>query len=269
MKIYCLTIYNKNFNFFKKIKLVPVGLGSNYFENKWLTDKNNINISNKNPYYGEYTFHYNLWKNYLTKKSYKSWIGFCTYRRFWIKEEVAIKNYKTLEEKILNHTPQEWNGYESILCNPIKIGKIKKSKIIKNAFFEIFKNPYLLFKNSINVKDHFDIFHGSNFINESIKLLKNNEKNCFIDFLNNDYFNPYNLFICKDLKILGSYYKSVFSWLNLCEEKFGFKNLNGYGKKRIYGFLAERYLSFWFNKYTKSRSWPIGYFDTNKNRKKY
>ena len=269
MKIYCLTIYNENFNFFKKIKLVPVGLGSNYFENRWLTDKNNINISNKNPYYGEYTFHYNLWKNYLTKKNYKSWIGFCTYRRFWIKEEVTIKNYKTLEEKILNHIPQEWNGYESILCNPIKIGKIKKSKIIKNAFFEIFKNPYLLFKNSINVKDHFDIFHGSNFINESIKLLKNNEKNCFIDFLNNDYFNPYNLFICKDLEILGSYYKSVFSWLNLCEEKFGFKNLNGYGKKRIYGFLAERYLSFWFNKYTKSRSWPIGYFDTNKNRKKY
>jgi hypothetical protein len=53
VKIYCLTIYNENFDFFKKIKLVPVGLGSNYFENRWLTDKNNINISNKNPYYGD------------------------------------------------------------------------------------------------------------------------------------------------------------------------------------------------------------------------
>jgi hypothetical protein len=72
-------------------------------------------------------------------------------------------------------------------------------------------------------------------------LLKNNEKKYFIDFLNNDYFNPYNLFICKDLEILESYYKSVFSWLNSCEEKFGFENLNGYGKQRIYGFLAERY----------------------------
>ena len=70
MKIYCLTIYNENFNFFKKMKLIPVGLGSNFFENRWLTDKNNVNIANKNPYYGEYTFHYNLWKNTKVKNYY-------------------------------------------------------------------------------------------------------------------------------------------------------------------------------------------------------
>jgi hypothetical protein len=45
-------------------------------------------------------------------------------------------------------------------------------KIIKNAFFEIIKNPYLLFKDKINIKEHFDIFHGSNFMNQAIKLLK-------------------------------------------------------------------------------------------------
>ena len=47
-------------------------------------------------------------------------------------------------------------------------------------------------------------------MNQAIKLLKKKEQNDFIEFLNNDSFNPYNLFICKKLEILQSYYKSIF-----------------------------------------------------------
>ena len=266
MKTYCLTIYNENYNFFKKLNLIPVGLGNVKFNKKWLNDKNGKNIAKKNNFYGEYTFHYNLWKNKLIEEKNKSWIGFCTYRRFWVKKEKIISNYNDLEENILKYPPLQWKGYESILANPIKIKKIKKIKIIKNAFIEIIKKPYLFFKKKHNIKDHFYIFHGSNFLDESAKLLKFNERIEFINFLNKDYFNPYNLFFCKNVSILKEYYNSVFEWLNLCEKKFGFHDLTGYGKKRIYGFLAERYLSFWFNKYTKSRAWPISYFDTNKSK---
>ena len=264
MKTYCLTIYNENFNFFKKLKLIPVGLGNEKFSRKWLNDKNGLNIAKKNSFYGEYTFHYNMWKNNLIKKIDKNWIGFCTYRRFWVKKKKIISTYKELEENILKFVPRQWNGYESILASPIKIKKIKKIKIIKNAFIEIIKNPYLFFKTKQNIKDHFYIFHGSNFLDESIKLLKFNEKKEFINFLNKDSFNPHNLFFCKNIQILKEYYNSLFNWLDLCEKKFGFEGLTGYGKRRIYGFLAERYLCFWFNKYTKSRTWPISYFDTNK-----
>ena len=202
----------------------------------------------------------------LIEEKNKSWIGFCTYRRFWVKKEKIISNYKDLEENILKYPPLQWRGSESIHTHPIKIKKIKKIKISNNAFIEIIKKPYLFFKKKHNIKDHFYIFHGSNFLDESTKLLKFNERIEFINFLNKDNFNPYNLFFCKDISILKEYYNSVFEWLNLCEKKFGFHDLTGYGKKRIYGFLAERYLSFWFNKYTKSRAWPISYFDTNKSK---
>ena len=37
--------------------------------------------------------------------------------------------------------------------------------------------------------------------------------------------------------------------------------LEGYGLKRIYGFLAERYMSFWFQKYTKFKTLPITFKD--------
>jgi len=57
MKTYCLTIYNENYNFFKKLKLIPVGLGNAKFGRKWLDDKSGLNITKKNSFYGEYTFH--------------------------------------------------------------------------------------------------------------------------------------------------------------------------------------------------------------------
>ena len=59
------------------------------------------------------------------------------------------------------------------------------------------------------------------------------------------------MFIVKKKEILIDYYNSLFPWLNRCEKIFGFNNLNSYGLKRIYGFLAERYMSYWFKKYTK------------------
>ena len=73
------------------------------------------------------------------------------------------------------------------------------------------------------------------------------------------------MFFCKSNKLLENYFSSIFSWLEACENFFGF-DLKGYAKIRIYAFLAERYLSYWFNKYSEPLSWPIFFFDTNKNK---
>ena len=39
MKIFCLSIYNKDYDQLKKLDLIPVGLGTELFESKWLNDK--------------------------------------------------------------------------------------------------------------------------------------------------------------------------------------------------------------------------------------
>ena len=44
------------------------------------------------------------------------------------------------------------------------------------------------------------------------------------------------------------------------ENLFGLK-LEGYGLKRIYGFLAERYMSYWFKKYTNYKTQKIIFKD--------
>ena len=60
---------------------------------------------------------------------------------------------------------------------------------------------------------------------------------------------------------MNKWFKALFKWLFDCEKVFGFKNLTGYDQQRLYAFLSERYLSFWFNKYTKSKEWPWVFFD--------
>ena len=73
---------------------------------------------------------------------------------------------------------------------------------------------------------------------------------------NNTEFYPHNMFICRT-RILKDYYETIFPWLKKCEKVFGFDKLDGYGKKRIYGFLAERFLSYWFSKYFNVTEVPI------------
>ena len=108
--------------------------------------------------------------------------------------------------------------------------------------------------------------HGQNNLNKAIDLLDSKNKEDFRKFVNTEVsFNPHNMFICKTKEILNNYYNDIFPWLEKCENIFGFKNLKGYDKTRIYGFLAERFMSYWFQKNTKYKTLPIIFYDIEKN----
>ena len=63
---------------------------------------------------------------------------------------------------------------------------------------------------------------------------------------------------------MNRWYEDLFEWLFECEKIFGFKSLQGYDTTRLYAFLAERYLSFWFKKILNIYNGP-GPFLTLKN----
>ena len=273
LNIYCLSIYPVQFNLFKKLKYIPVGLGKNNFSDGWLKDNTGNNISIKNPYYSEFTFHYWFWKNLIHTIPDNAWIGFCAYRRFWSNndnlrsEEIdKIINIKNFEQYALKEIKTNWNNYEVILGEEIKLSRIKLIKIIKNGGIKSIINNYKPFiSGEMNIKFQFDIFHGSGNIEKAINILDKNEQNDFYKFvINESSFNRGNMFICKSKDIINKFYTSLFKWLFDCEKIFGF-NETDYGKKRIYAFLGERYMSYWFKKYTIFKEWPIFFFDTKKN----
>jgi len=251
-------------NFIKEIDYIPVGLGADNFSKEYFRDNTGHNIAKKNKYYGEYTFHYWLWKNYLEKFS-DNWIGFCQYRKFWSLDEVNQEkiNFNTLKDKVLKEIPNSFNKYDSILIKPMYINQWKPMKFLKKGLSIVLRKPVVFFsKNKRNLKFHFDLMHGENNLNKAIDLLDTNNKEDFRKFVNkNVSFNPQNMFICKSKSILKNYYEDLFPWLEKCEKLFGFENLKGFGKTRIYGFLAERFMSYWFQKNTKYKEISMIFYD--------
>ena len=247
----------------ENINYIPVGQGQGVFPDNWMRDNIKDNISNKNQYYDMYTFHYWLWKNYLNNFENQKWICFSTYRRFWKKNNSS--NQKDLKNKIIQTPPIEWDNYETILTEPTDLTNIKISKILKKGKKIIMKDPSILFiKSKRNIKFHFDLMHYEGNLNKAVDLIDSKDKTEFLEYLNKETsINLWNLFCCNSPNTLNNWYEAVFTWLFKCEKVFGFKNLKGYETGRIYAYLAERYLPFWFKKYSKTRTWPIYFYDHN------
>ena len=265
LKMYCLSRYDSVKNKIKDLDYTPVGLGTENYSEGWIRDNTGENISNKNKFYGEYTFHYWLWKNELKNIPDNTWIGFCAYRRFWNKNLIKPKKIENLSEEVLKNVSSDWANYDVILGDEMDISRIKWIKVIKYGKISFLRNPLIFLKKNRNIRFHFDMFHGNGNLDKAIDLLDEKNRNDFRNYVKNQTsYNQGNMFITKSKKIIDNYYSDLFSWLKKCEDLFGF-DLDGYGKTRIYAFLAERFLPYWFNKYTNVLKWPILFYDINKN----
>ena len=261
LDIYCVT--NKHVNFLKDINYKIGWVGKEEPLQNYINCNKKNNIFHKEKYYSELTFHYWYWKNLMNIKEDK-WIGFCQKRRFWIKPDSEGKeiNIKNIKEHLLQNAPDNWKNYESIICKPISIAGAKNIKIIKRGWKSLIKNPSILFgKKKENINFHFDMHHGYGNMDKAIEMLSDNDREDFKKFVySENSFNPHIMFISKP-EILNKWFMSLFTWLEKCEKKFGFEELVGYDTTRIYAYLAERYLSFWFKKHTNYLENPWIFID--------
>ncbi len=258
LQIYCVT--DKEIPFLENGKYKLAAVGEKEFSDKYLKCDFNDNIFHKEKNYSELTFHYWFWKNQLQYDNDNDWIGFCQKRRFWLNSRDKRESIK-ISDIILSDIPKEWEKYEAVLCEPIQLGT-KLSKLIKRGWRNIIKKPSLLFDHrKINIKIQFDLHHGYGVLEKAISVMDKKDKSEFIEFINNNtMYNPHIMFISKK-RILNNYFKDQFEWLFECEKIFGFDNLRGYDQTRLYAFLAERYMPFWFKKYSKTIEWPWVFSD--------
>tara|TARA_E500000178_G_C16938893_1_gene715367 strand:+ start:43 stop:843 length:801 start_codon:yes stop_codon:yes gene_type:complete len=258
IEIYCVT--DKELPFLEKSNYKLAAVGKGKFSNKYIKCNNQDNIFYKEKNYSELTFHYWFWKNQLNLKDNNTWFGFCQKRRFWLNSKSVSENDDILNV-ILQSIPKEWNNYEAVICEPIYLGT-KLSKLIKRGWKNILNKPSLLFNHSeINIKLQFDMHHGYNVLDRAIDVMDEKDREDFRNFVNTkNLYNPHIMFISKK-KILDKFFKDQFDWLSKCEKVFGFDNLKDYDQTRLYAFLAERFVSFWFKKYSKSIEWPWIFFE--------
>ena len=277
LKIFCIT--HKPIKNLDKIGLIPVGVGKNNFPSNYIIENSKKNIANKNFCYSETSFHYWIWKNYLPNYNENEWIGTCQYRRYFVKKknldkikydnrQQGLLNINNIEELKLNlqlNSEDEWNDYDVILCRPWSVSNVKKMKIIKRGFRSLIKDPSIFYnKKKQNLKLHFDMSHGYGNLEKAANLLPDNERRDFLNYVSTKtWLMGHCIFISKNKKLMNAFYNDLFSWLGRCEKVFGF-NSSSYDTKRIYSFLTERYMPYWFEKYSKVLSWPWVFFDISK-----
>tara|TARA_B100001121_G_C18681407_1_gene618722 strand:- start:229 stop:1026 length:798 start_codon:yes stop_codon:yes gene_type:complete len=250
LKIFCVT--NEQKKYLEKLPLILAGVGNKKFSKKYLSCLKGKNIQHKEQHYSELTFHYWYWKNKLKNENKNTWIGFSQKRRFWVKNNKKIRTFEDLKKNILVKVPNSWKKYESVICKPIFVQNPKKMKLLKRGWKNILKDPSVLTnKGKQNIELQFDMHHGYKILDKSIDCLNKEDKLLFKKFIKQETkFNPHIMFISKK-NILNKWFKDLFAWLFKCEKLFGTKNLKGYDQKRLYAYLAERYLSYWFQKNTK------------------
>ncbi len=261
LKMYCVT--NKEINFLDKTNYNIGWVGKEISPKNYINCKSGDNIFYKEKHYSELTFHYWYWKNLLNIEE-NTWVGFCQKRRFWINKEFKNKTNTSFEDNYLKNIPDEWKNYESILCNPLYVNNVKKIKLLKRGFKSIIKNPSIFFdikKQSLLL--HFDMHHGHGNLKKAISVMEPEDRSDFLEYVSNSvFYNPHIMFIAKP-GAHKKWFDTLFPWLERCEKIFGFDSLKGYDTDRLYAYLAERYLSFWFKKYTKSLNWPWMIWEKN------
>lgn len=257
LEIFCVT--NKEVNLLKNTNYKPAAVGLNDLPKNYLRCDTKENIFYKEKNYSELTFHYWFWKNLLSSYDDETWIGFCQKRRFW-KQSKKKNNDLNIHEQILRVIPIEWLEYESVICEPFQLGT-KLSKLVKRGWRNILKKPKLIINHqNISIKEQFDLHHGYGVLEKAAELLNDEFRKDFLSYINdNNFLNPHIMFISKK-KIINDYFKIQFEWLSRCEKIFGF-DLKNYDQIRLYAFLAERFLPFWFKKKTKFIEWPWIFYE--------
>jgi hypothetical protein len=256
IKFYCVT--NKLINFINNEEYNLAWVGKNNPPSNYLKCNYKDNIFYKEKNYSELTFHYWYWKNLLHLEKDDQWIGFCQKRRYWIKKITTDTiNVDNINDYLLTNLNNDCFQYEALICNPIKISGAKTVKLLKRGWRNVLRQPLILFDDKFqNIKVHFDMHHGYGNLEKAIKLLDENDRDDFYEYVRlNNKFNPHIMFISKK-KFINKWFEALFPWLERCEKEFGFDNLSGYETTRIYAYLSERYLSFWFKKYTNYKEHP-------------
>lgn len=197
-------------------------------------DDDGDNISDLNGYYAELTGEYWAWKN-----SKADIIGFCHYRRYFVKD----LSFELLQKEDILEILED---YDIIMPEKVKIGMTNEKEIAHSRKYagygpkveEYYKLRGVLERNYPDYLKYYD------------ELL--NEKECYW----------YNMFICrKDLA--DKYFEWLFDILKIMENEIDFSSY-GENEQRILGFLSERLINVFIKKHNlRVKEKPL-YFNDRK-----
>ena len=177
-------------------------------------DDSGTNISNKNKNYCEMTGVYWIWKN-----STEDIKGICHYRRFFSNAKISVSSQFFLTEEEAKHILE------------------KKDIILPTCFH---------FSEEIKDSRDFKIIPTLKDMAETRKAIEVLYPDYLIDFdefMNNNSYYPYNMFVAK-ANIFDEYCKWIYDILFWIEKDYGVPYQDDY-RSRLFGFISERIFYIW------------------------
>lgn len=212
-------------------------------DNALLIDKTGDNIADRNPYYGELSGHYWVWKNFI-QTSDLEYIGFCHYRRFLdfgitLMEGVPFKPMeleafkKTFEQYSEDRILQSIDGYDLILPQKVEFASILYSQYLK-------WHPQTDMNIALNIiRDKYP-----EYVETTKEVMGSNEMYICLNFI-----------MKKELFI--EYMEWIFGILFELEKRTDWSQYSEYAQIRTPAFIAERFFNIWINYVSKTKDLKI------------
>jgi len=227
----------------------PIFVGPHSSHLGQLTDATGENISERNSSFCELTAQYWIWKNKLPTVPSNDWLGFCHYRRYFSINEQDNWDPLVSPNDVVNQILL--NGNDVIIPQTIKF----RHPLSYVRQLQSGKIPHRW----LTLKEQYKLCHDEAHMELAISLLPKKHKQDFLIHMNGFELTPYNMYIARP-KILDEYFKNLFIWLFKVEKETKIKGADPY-QSRFLGFLAERFCSYYFNRFTKNHRTPIIYLD--------
>lgn len=208
-----------------------------------LNDRTGDSIAQKNSFYSELTAQYWAWKNILPKTDANEIIGFCHYRRFF---NFGLPANKITDIAKINHAQKisDLLQHEAdVLLGTATTFQLKQHWFSKSRKLQRLKFPW----QSLTLLEQFELEHEKQDLLTAAHALPHEHKQDFIDYLNEYRLCPYNMYAAKPF-VLEAYFATLFPWLFEVEKHLNLSNREPY-QARLPGFIAERFSSYYFNKF--------------------
>ena len=210
-----------------------------------LNDRQGDSIAERNPFYGELTAQYWIWKNLLPSLPQDEKIGFCHYRRFFTFSNTVehLDDLARIDHK--HGINQLWRGdVDVILAEPASV-PVKQHWWSYSRKLGRMKFPWEV----LTLGEHFQTTHVVEDLRLAMSLLPKDTAAGFESYLNQPELSAYNMYIAA-AKTLDQYFSVLFPWLFALEEATGLLKRSGY-QQRLCGFIAERFSSYYFHNFHK------------------
>lgn len=247
MTIKIFSIYHKDFKIFKSEVIEPIQTGCNFTDLDLgvLKDNTKNNIAEKNPYYGELTAWYWVWKNYLNENPSIKYIGFCHYRRFLDFQHKENKQPFSTEISV-----------EMLERNFSKLYTNEKIIPFIENYDVILPKKYKMKKKMGTVYEHYIHNHPKIEIDKMISIIRQDYPEYIPDM--EDYLGSNQSYFCLNIVLKRECFEELVEWifdlLKKMEAISDWTQYNEYLTQRTPAYLIERFINIWISNKVRTQS---------------